>query len=42
EDTDSSAIAANKISITPMHLDPTNHEALRILNEQWSDLTVDK
>jgi 5'-nucleotidase len=40
-DTDSSAIAANKISITPMHLDPTNYEALRILNEQWGDLTIE-
>jgi 5'-nucleotidase len=38
EDTDSSAIAANKISITPMHLDPTNHEALELLQNNWTDL----
>jgi 5'-nucleotidase len=38
EDTDSSAIAANKISITPMHLDPTNHEALELLKNNWTDL----
>ena len=42
EDTDSTAISANKISITPMHLDPTNYQALHILNEQWSDLKHDK
>jgi len=38
ENTDSSAIVANKISITPMHLDPTNYEALRILQIEWPDL----
>ncbi len=38
EDTDSAAISVNKISITPMHLDPTNYEALRSLQKDWSDL----
>ena len=37
-DTDSAAISVNKISITPMHLDPTNHEALRFLQQDWADL----
>ena len=38
EDTDSAAISVNKISITPMHLDPTNHEALRFLQKNWQDM----
>jgi len=38
EGTDSAAINVNKISITPMHLDPTNYEALRSLQRDWSDL----
>ena len=38
EDTDSAAISANRISITPMHLDPTNYDALNLLNREWSDL----
>jgi 5'-nucleotidase len=38
EDTDSAAISVNKISITPMHLDPTNYEALGFLQKNWSDL----
>jgi 5'-nucleotidase len=38
EDTDSAAISVNKISITPMHLDPTNYEALKILQQEWTDL----
>ena len=38
EDTDSAAISVNKISITPMHLDPTNYEALRLLQNEWGDL----
>lgn len=38
EDTDSAAISANKISITPMHLDPTNYEALKLLHKEWGDL----
>jgi 5'-nucleotidase len=42
EDTDSSAIAANKISITPMHLDPTNYEALELLQNNWADLLTPK
>ena len=36
EDTDSAAISVNKISITPMHLDPTNYETLKILREEWA------
>jgi 5'-nucleotidase len=38
EDTDSAAISVNKISITPMHLDPTNYEALKSLQKDWTDL----
>ena len=38
EDTDSAAISVNKISITPMHLDPTNYEALKFLQNDWPDL----
>lgn len=40
EDTDSAAISANKISITPMHLDPTNYEALQLLRECWPEISV--
>jgi len=42
EDTDSAAISVNKISITPMHLDPTNYEALKILQKDWTDLLKEK
>jgi 5'-nucleotidase len=38
EDTDSAAISVNKVSITPMHLDPTNYEALKFLQKDWSEL----
>jgi len=38
EDTDSAAISVNKISITPMHLDPTNYEALKLLQKDWQDI----
>ena len=38
EDTDSAAISVNKVSITPMHLDPTNYEALTHLQNKWADL----
>ncbi len=38
EDTDSAAISVNKISITPMHLDPTNYEALTLLQNDWAEL----
>jgi 5'-nucleotidase len=38
EDTDSAAISVNKISITPMHLDPTNYEPLKFLQKDWSEL----
>jgi 5'-nucleotidase len=37
-DTDSAAISVNKISITPMHLDPTNYEALSLLQKDWTAL----
>ena len=42
EDTDSAAISVNKISITPMHLDPTNYEALKILRQDWENLLNSK
>ena len=42
EDTDSAAISVNKISITPMHLDPTNYEALKFLRQDWQDLLGSK
>lgn len=38
EDTDSAAISVNKVSITPMHLDPTNYEALSLLQTEWGAL----
>jgi 5'-nucleotidase len=38
KDTDSAAIGVNKVSITPMHLDPTNYEALKILQQDWAGL----
>ena len=38
ENTDSAAISANKVSITPMHLDPTNYEALHALQKEWAEL----
>ena len=38
ENTDSAAISVNKISITPMHLDPTNYEALNFLQKEWAHL----
>jgi len=41
KDTDSAAIHVNKISITPMHLDPTNYEALKLLEKEWSALLLD-
>jgi 5'-nucleotidase len=37
-DTDSATVSVNKISITPMHLDPTNYEALNLLQTEWADL----
>ena len=40
ENTDSAAISVNKISIMPMHLDPTNYEALKLLRESWTDLLL--
>jgi len=39
-DTDSATISVNKISITPMHLDPTNYEALKLLRESWPEILV--
>jgi len=38
EDTDSAAISVNKISITPMHLDPTNYKAINLLQQEWTVL----
>ena len=38
KDTDSAAINVNKISITPMHLDPTNYDALKFLQKNWAGL----
>lgn len=35
EDTDIDAIRGNYISVTPIHLDLTNYEALSILRKQW-------
>lgn len=37
EDTDAQAILNNYISITPLHLDLTNHDALDCLNQQWQE-----
>ncbi len=36
EDTDIQAIQGGYVSITPIHLDLTNYEALKYLNERWS------
>lgn len=36
-DTDSNAIAAGCISITPIHLDLTNYDAMKDLKQQWQD-----
>lgn len=36
EDTDIQAIEQGYISISPIHLDLTNHEALKFLRESWS------
>jgi 5'-nucleotidase len=38
EDTDSRAIREGYISITPIHLDLTNHAAVRRLTEEWHGL----
>jgi 5'-nucleotidase len=35
EDTDIEAVGANYISVTPIHLDLTNYEALAFFNEKW-------
>ncbi|NOZ25989.1 MAG: 5'/3'-nucleotidase SurE [Nitrospirae bacterium] len=37
-DTDFSAVTSGYISITPIHLDLTNYEALAYLRENWRDL----
>lgn len=37
-DTDFNAVSNNYISVTPIHLDLTNHEALKHLREAWGDL----
>jgi 5'-nucleotidase len=35
EDTDAQAILAGYVSITPLHLDLTNHAALNMLRREW-------
>lgn len=35
EDTDAQAILAGYVSVTPLHLDLTNHVALRMLRREW-------
>ncbi len=35
EDTDMDAVQAGYVSVTPIHLDLTNHAALRFLRERW-------
>jgi 5'-nucleotidase len=37
-DTDFNAVTDGYVSITPIHLDLTNYEALEFLRESWSDL----
>ncbi len=41
-DTDITAITKKYISITPLHLDLTNYEALRFIKERWQELTDEK
>lgn len=36
DDTDACAVLAGYVSITPLHLDLTNHEALALLRRDWS------
>lgn len=36
EDTDIEALLAHYVSITPIHLDLTNHDALRLMKSSWS------
>ena len=38
-DTDAALVFAGRISITPIHMDRTNHEALTRLQEEWSGLS---
>ena len=35
EDTDAQTVISGKISITPIHLDLTNHEALGVMRKEW-------
>lgn len=39
DNTDFSAVSAGFVSITPLHLDLTNHDALNHLRKDWQDLT---
>lgn len=39
-DTDSGAIAAGRISISPIHLDLTNYDALDYLTREWKGLDI--
>lgn len=38
EDTDIVAVSKGYVSITPLHLDMTNYEALRQLSKDWNDI----
>lgn len=40
EDTDIEAALSRYVSITPVHLDLTNHEALRHMKEAWMKITI--
>jgi 5'-nucleotidase len=37
EDTDTGAVKEGYVSITPLHMDFTNHEALKLLKKQWEE-----
>ena len=39
-DTDAAVVASGRISITPIHMDRTNYEALRQLQLEWKELLV--
>lgn len=42
EDTDIEAVQSNFISITPIHLDLTNHNALHLMREQWKPSQIEE
>lgn len=39
DESDANAILANRISVTPIHLDLTNYETLKIFKGKWQNLT---